>query len=221
MAYWMTHLRVAETALRYLPGLSALHYYAGALGPDCGHTEQNPDGSPRYLPGRVVSHWLQKNEERDTYEFAFEEFFRAWMPKAEDGEQRAFYWGYYIHLITDAMWKERVLRPRRESLAEPTAEAMEAIKKDIYRADLRFLQDHPDYAPLKVIEGIGTFPNRYLDYYNDTDLEEQLHAIPVRLRAEAAGPVEESLWLSDEELDEFVMFATAKCIQMVKSHLPE
>ena len=37
--------------------------------------------------------------------------------------------------------------------------------------------------------------------------------------AEEAATAEESLWLSPEERDEFIMFATAKCMQMVRAHL--
>ena len=36
---------------------------------------------------------------------------------------------------------------------------------------------------------------------------------------EAAADPAESLWLSPEERDEFILFATAKCMQMVRSHL--
>ena len=54
MAYWMTHLRVAEALLRLLPqDISLPHYYAGAIAPDCGRTEYDENGTPRYLPGRV------------------------------------------------------------------------------------------------------------------------------------------------------------------------
>ena len=114
MAYWMTHLRVAEALLRCLPeGISLPHYYAGSIAPDCGRTEWNEDGTPRYLPGRVVTHWLKKDEALDRCLIDFEGFYNAMMPQAADDGARAFYWGYYIHLITDAMWQERVLRPRR------------------------------------------------------------------------------------------------------------
>ena len=61
-------------------------------------------------------------------------------------------------------------------------------------------------------------PNRYLDYYTEDDIENQVHGIPQRL-AEEAATAEESLWLSPEERDEFIMFATAKCMQMVRAHL--
>ena len=104
MAYWMTHLRVAEALLRCLPeGISLPHYYAGSIAPDCGRTEWNEDGTPRYLPGRVVTHWLKKDEALDRCLIDFEGFYNAMMPLAADDGARAFYWGYYIHLITDAM----------------------------------------------------------------------------------------------------------------------
>lgn len=216
MAYWITHLRVAEAVLPYLPELSLPHYYAGALGPDCGRTDQNPDGSPLYLPGRRTSHWIIPDLNRCCNAIGFDQFYEAWMPKAQTPEQTAFYWGYYIHLITDAMWGEQVIKPRKESIADCTPEKVQEMKDDTRRADLRFLQSHPDYAPLKVIEDIKSFFNCYLDYYGPNDLENQLHEIPERLREEAAGEVPESLWLTDDEMDEFVMFSTAKCIHLCK-----
>lgn len=85
MAYWMTHLRVAEALLRCLPeGISLPHYYAGSIAPDCGRTEWNEDGTPRYLPGRVVTHWLKKDEALDRCLIDFEGFYNAMMPQAAD-----------------------------------------------------------------------------------------------------------------------------------------
>ncbi len=219
MAYWMTHLRVAEALLRCLPpDISLPHYYAGAIAPDCGRTELNEDGTPHYLPGRVVTHWLKKDEKLDRCLIDFEGFYNSLMPTAADGEARSFYWGYYVHLITDAMWQEQVLRPRRKSLAEPTEEAIQAMRDDLKRADLADYREHPDYAPLEVLRSIPSFPNRYLDYYTADDIEVQVKDIPLRLARESVG-AEESLWLVPEERDEFIMFATAKCMQMVRSHL--
>lgn len=220
MAYWITHLRIAEALLRCLPeGISLPHYYAGAIAPDCGRTEWNEDGTPRYLPGRTVTHWLKKEEASDRCLIDFEGFYNALMPTAADPEARSFYWGYYIHLITDAMWQERVLRPRREALAEPNEENINAMREDLKRADLAAYRQEPHYAPLELLRGIKSFPNRYLDYYTEDDIEVQVHGIPQRLAQEAAADTAESLWLSPEELDEFIMFATAKCMQMVRSHL--
>lgn len=219
MAYWMTHLRVAEALLRCLPeGISLPHYYAGSIAPDCGRTEWNEDGTPRYLPGRVVTHWLKKDEALDRCLIDFEGFYNAMMPLAADDGARAFYWGYYIHLITDAMWQERVLRPRRESLADPSTENIAAMRADLKLADLADYRKNPHYPPLEILRNTPSFPNRYLDYYAEDDIENQVHGIPQRL-AEEAATAEESLWLSPEERDEFIMFATAKCMQMVRAHL--
>ena len=85
MAYWMTHLRVAQALLPCLPqGISLPHYYAGSIAPDCGRTEQNPDGTPRYLPGRLVTHWMKKDERLDRFLIDFESFFAQCMPQAAD-----------------------------------------------------------------------------------------------------------------------------------------
>ena len=220
MAYWMTHLRVAQALLPCLPqGISLPHYYAGSIAPDCGRTEQNPDGTPRYLPGRLVTHWMKKDERLDRFLIDFEGFFAQCMPQAADEEARAFYWGYYIHLITDAMWNERVLRPRREALADPSRENIALLREDLRRADLADYRANPQYPPLQTLRGITDFPNRYLEYYEPEDIQNQVHAIPRRLAEEAAADPAERLWLSPEERDEFILFATAKCMQMVRSHL--
>ena len=201
MAYWMTHLRVAEALLRCLPeGISLPHYYAGSIAPDCGRTEWNEDGTPRYFPGRVVTHWLKKDEALDRCLIDFEGFYNAMMPQAADDGARAFYWGYYIHLITDAMWQERVLRPRRESLADPSTENIAAKRADLKLADLADYRKNPHYPPLEILRNTPSFPNRYLDYYAEDDIENQVHGIPQRL-AEEAATAEESLWISPEERD--------------------
>ena len=166
----------------------------------------------------MVTHWLKKDEALDRCLIDFEGFYNAMMPKAADDEARAFYWGYYIHLITDAMWQERVLRPRRESLADPSKENIEAMRADLNRADLTDYRQNPHYPPLEVLRDIPSFPNRYLDYYTEEDIEDQVHGIPRRLEEEAAADPAESLWLSPEERDEFIMIATAKCMQMVRAH---
>ena len=85
-------------------------------------------------------------------------------------------------------------------------------------ADLADYRENPHYPPLEILRNTPSFPNRYLDYYTEDDIENQVHGIPQRL-AEEAATAEESLWLSPEERDEFIMFATAKCMQMVRAHL--
>ena len=48
-----------------------------------------------------------------------------------------------------------------------------------------------------------------------------MQRIPEKLRQDAADDPAESLWLCEDELDEFVLFATAKCIQLVRQHRAE
>ena len=117
------------------------------------------------------------------------------------------------------MWNERVLRPRRESLADPSRENIALLREDLRRADLADYRANPQYPPLQTLRGITDFPNRYLEYYEPDDSQTQVHGIPRRLAEEAAADPAESLWLSPEERDEFILFATAKCMQMVRSHL--
>lgn len=90
-----------------------------------------------------MTHWLKKDEALDRCLIDFEGFYNAMMPQAADDEARAFYWGYYIHLITDAMWQERVLRPRRESLADPSKENIAAMRADLKLADLADYRENP------------------------------------------------------------------------------
>ena len=222
MAYWMTHLRVAEALLRCLPeGISLPHYYAGSIAPDCGRTEWNEDGTPRYLPGRVVTHWLKKDEALDRCLIDFEGFYNAMMPQAADDGARAFYWGYYIHLITDAMWQERVLRPRRESLAEPSKENIAAMRADLKLADLADYRENPHYPPLETLRNTPSFPNRYLDDYTEDAIENFVEK-NIKFSHIEAGYADEGLLPRLGILGQkFMGLTPEQCVDMAKKYVKE
>jgi hypothetical protein len=85
--------------------------------------------------------------------------------------------GYYIHLLTDALWVELVGRPvieSFESLDEFKIKAKNQFKAECYNTELEFLKNNPDYYPLKVLGSVNGFDNIYLDYAASEDIMEKI-----------------------------------------------
>ena len=114
------------------------------------------------------------------------------------------------------MWNSQVLGPRRSVMKNTGEESFAEMKRDLYRADLQDYREHPDYAPLEIIRQIGAFPCRWLEYYGEDYIERGLGEILGRLQQESAADCTESLWLSEEEREDFMMSSTAKCMQMIR-----
>lgn len=158
MAGWITHLRLAEALMAELSAAEAIDeefYYAGSLAPDCGRRIEYSGQKARYVPGREHTHWVDDNGEWDA-PIHFERFYDQYLrPKGAGSlRQRAFYWGYYVHLLTDALWIELGMR----AFIEPGNEWSRALRQQTRQAALVWEQDfyraHPDYAPLRKLEQI-------------------------------------------------------------------
>lgn len=158
MAGWITHLRLAEALMAELSAAEAIDeefYYAGSLAPDCGRRIEYSGQKARYVPERERTHWVDDNEEWDV-PIHFERFYDQYLrPKGAGSlKQRSFYWGYYVHLLTDALWIELGMR----AFIEPGNEWSRALRQQTRQAALVWEQDfyqaHPDYTPLRKLEQI-------------------------------------------------------------------
>jgi len=181
MAYWIAHLRIAELVLEKLafpsdPGL----YYAGCLAPDSGSPVYDSGGKRTgYSPPRRISHWTDDSPDWDA-PIRYERFYGLYVKDENDFEKMSFYFGYYIHLLTDALWIELVRRPLKESLGSPAAyeAAKPEIKADWSYTDRLFLQKHPDFEPLRRLCALGSFRNVYLDYFPENAVEARISSLP-------------------------------------------
>lgn len=56
MATWVTHLMIADSILKYYPGLDRRGFCVGNIAPDC--NVENEDWT-EFTPSRKVTHWMQ------------------------------------------------------------------------------------------------------------------------------------------------------------------
>lgn len=183
MALWVTHLMIADTALKALRHLDERGFCVGSIAPDC---NQENESWTDFTPPREVTHWMAgKTKDEDDGDRFLNAYF---YPRINDiqSEEYAFLLGYYAHLIADALYirfltdEKRVQSVWRRILAnEETgkrAEGLECSFKntrlvlpkevrfgEIGAIERKYLDTHPDSGFLKYILPLTDFPD-YIDY---------------------------------------------------------
>lgn len=158
MAWWMAHLRLGEAVLSDLPareGFDEAMYYAGCVAPDCGRRVERPGQRAVYVPDRPATHWVDSNDKWDE-PIHFERFYDQYLRVSQEDEppRRAFYWGYYVHLLTDALWIELGMRAFIGRGGEWNRALRRRMKRDALAWEQGFYRAHPDYPPLQKLEGV-------------------------------------------------------------------
>lgn len=158
MAWWMAHLRLGEAVLSDLPareGFDEAMYYAGCVAPDCGRRVERPGQRAAYVPGRPATHWVDSNDKWDEpihFERYYEQYLRV--NQGDEPPRRAFCWGYYVHLLTDALWIELGMRAFIGRGGEWNRALRRRMKRDALAWEQGFYRAHPDYPPLQKLEGV-------------------------------------------------------------------
>ena len=165
MATWLVHLRIAEKlAPQY--GFDIAAFYAGNIGADCGLPTENG-----FDPPKEITHWAKHKSECDYLRFKAE-----YIDNEDDHIRLSFYWGYFVHLMTDCLWSLNINAPTKERFAELYSADREKfyrlVKRDWYDNDFLFLETHSDYRPLYVLRN-AKLPNDLLDYYKDDNISVQ------------------------------------------------
>lgn len=180
MANWLTHLRVAQSVKKHFDFKVDLEkYYIGCIATDCGKICINKEGKKFYDPPRYTSHWTDdiKDWDRNIY---YERFYYKYLKDESNELKKSFYWGYYVHLLTDALWIEIVYRPlidEFKSIDEFKIKALKQVRDDSYNVELKFLNSNHDFNPLKILKSIKEFENIYLDYASSEVVLEKVNWI--------------------------------------------
>jgi hypothetical protein len=168
MANWLTHLRIAEEVMKKLNlSVDIEKYLVGSIATDSGVVIYDENGKWRYNPPRDISHWTDIISDWDRA-IHYGRFYDTYVKNEIDFDKKSFYLGYYIHLITDAIWIELVARPVFEKLethGEQAEKAKKQFRADLFDVDLIFLMNNPDFRPLELLKTIKNFENIYLDYF--------------------------------------------------------
>lgn len=211
MASWMIHFRVADGIMDSIKNIDREKFIVGNIGPDCG--ELCEDGKS-FSPVKYITHW--KNPQNK--ESLKDEFFFRYLADGDMNSKKSFYLGYYIHLLTDILWKETVYKPIKQKYSSKfssEAELNHRVKADWADVDRIFLRDNPDFRVLSIFKRITTFPNIYFDYYSDTAFESRIAVISSFYNNFNGNLNRKYLYLNKEQADDFVK----KAIKEIKDDL--
>jgi hypothetical protein len=124
-------------------------FFAGSIAPDSNTLSD-------------ISHWCI-NADKTTCDA--QGFYIKYISDSLYTEDKDFYWGYYIHLLTDILWHEQKIVP----LKHESRDTIRAIKQKWRNVDISFLVDYRDFKPLTemkyAMECTSKYDKRWLDYY--------------------------------------------------------
>lgn len=217
MATWITHFRIAENILKVREDLDIEAFVVGNIGPDSG--VPNEDWS-NFDPPKIITHWYCKNDKS----INSEGFFSKYLEKKQsiiDKKEYSFLLGYYTHLLTDIEWG-KIYKHKKETNdlyrvgLENDPDFIWTIKKDWYGLDFLYLEKNPQCIFYTVFKNIETVPD-YLEYFPKDALTISVNNIRNYYLSENDNTKENFIYLSEEELDRFVIDAT----NTIKSKLKE
>lgn len=214
MATWITHLRIAENLLAWLPGLEAGPFAAGNIAPDSGIPDANWE---KFTPDPTVTHFTGWSS---TPQCADLDFYRCYLLPLKrqtcDVAVFSFRLGYFFHLVTDNLWQVFAYRPAKAKYSAQLAadpKFIEEIRQDWYGQDFIYVRNHSSCLFWKVFlavqpdtAGLAFLPPDALrqrveyiqSFYQRTDDE---------IQAMVTRPME---YLSTAEMDRFVEMASVR-----------
>ncbi|MCB2178910.1 hypothetical protein KQH61_05800 [bacterium] len=148
MASWIVHLRIAEKLLEKIPGLDAAQFAIGHVAPDSGVLAENREtfDPPYHLTHFTAEGPSGSRKILEDLRF-YREFIQDKVSLKDDVKQYSFLWGYFMHLVTDNLWAERIAEPTKKEYAKEFADNPDFIwevKKDWYGLDFTYVRAHPD-----------------------------------------------------------------------------
>ncbi len=168
MASWMVHLRIADEILKRIHGLDETAFVIGNIAPDSG--VPNADWSA-YEPPKMVSHF---KKDPDGIFFDLDRFCREYFSqeliRGYDLRRYSFFLGYYVHLLTDVEWTEKIYVPNvSEEMAAREGKTKTDLlwenKADWYDLDFLYLEEHPDFRAFRVYETAQDLENDYMEIF--------------------------------------------------------
>jgi hypothetical protein len=174
MGTWITHLRIAESLLKYLPEVDEVTFTFGNLSPDSGIP--NADWTA-FDPPKEVTHFLHKGEKEDAiHDLVYYRQYLFNIKPEDDIQLHSFRLGYYFHLICDMLWAKRIVaatfKQFSDLFAKDRKQAVNLVKDDWYGLDQLYVLDHPRHIFWRVIM-THPYPPSYLPFVKDEALHHQ------------------------------------------------
>ncbi len=177
MGTWISHLRIAEQLLPVLPPMDETAFIYGSLAPDSGLP--NADWT-LFNPPKEVTHFLHKGEGESAIRDA--RFYRQHLAPASPSDvfRYGFCLGYFIHLLCDNLWAQKVWATSEKLFADEIRQdqsrAFDRIKLDWYGLDQLYVKAHPDCAFWRIFAATPN-PRSPLPFIPDAAFHHQMDYI--------------------------------------------
>lgn len=216
MATWIAHLRIAENILNKGYKFEPKPFVVGNIGPDSG--VPNEDWS-NFNPPKKITHWEGGDKNINAQNF-WDKYLKD--KEIEEGNELfSFKIGYFVHLLTDIEWSKLFSEKKNEFLYKEGLEKDQnfiwTIKKDWYGLDYLYLEKNPMNIFNTLFRNISNVPD-YLDYFPQGAFERQVKYITEFYLGENNETKDNFVYLSEEEMANFIEKAT-KVIDELLSEL--
>ena len=206
----MVHLRVADIVARKC-GFSAKDYddfIIGNVAPDSGKLN---DDRLTYNPPKSVTHFKTLSDGS----FDLLRYENDYLVNA-GADVFALRLGYYSHLLTDTIWKEKIYYPTKEKYHNEFMRDKLFVwrcKRDWYDLDKLFLKKNPGFKAYESIRNNRDFCTSAFDYLRGDLIRETINRIadyydePYERSAN-----DEYVYMTEEEMTDFVI-CTASAVE--------
>ncbi|MFA6941532.1 MAG: zinc dependent phospholipase C family protein [Clostridiaceae bacterium] len=219
MATWITHLRIAENILKKGYEFEPKAFLIGNIGPDSGVPSEDWSS---FNPPKKITHWLGENKKINAQSF-WDKYLKC-REINENNESFSFKMGYYVHLLTDIEWLKLIEQKKKDILYKEWSEKnpgfIWTIKKDWYGLDYLYLDKHPKCIFNTLFINIKKVPD-YLDYFPQGAFEKRVKYITDYYLGKNDETKENFIYLTEEEMDNFVYNASEKIQAQLKSVLSD
>jgi hypothetical protein len=224
MATWMVHLRVADGLLKHIPGLDEAQFAIGNIAPDA----SVPDETLEFTsPPPEFTHYLKK---QPLYDLADMDFYRAYLGDLsphDDPQTFAFRLGYFIHLLTDNLWNQKIGHPIQERFQkrlETNSSFAFDIKRAWYALDFIYARNHPDALFWRVFVDLK-YDRHDLDFLSPEAVQRRVVSIQElyqRKDPDISAMIERSYaFLTGPELDKFIDETCDRLYQIYRTLWPD
>lgn len=217
----MIHLRVADTLLSQLDGISETEFIMGNIAPDSG--VPNGDWS-EYNPSKDISHFFEEDEnsrKRISIQKYIDRHFTKEMQKGYIREQYSFYLGYLVHLMTDILWVKEIdpicIKKSPEEYRQNPEGTVWKWKKEFFDLDALFLRENPDFRAFAVFSNAKGFKNQYMDIFSPEAFDNRREYITDFYCAQRDDLDREYVYITEKETADFVKTSA----QTIKNRLSE
>jgi hypothetical protein len=214
VATWIVHLRLAEKLLELIPDLDAEAFAVGNVAPDSGIPDENWEN---FNPPPQISHYQDPEQER--WAIADLDFYRNYLSAGsetrKDLKKYSFLFGYFLHLVTDNLWADRIARPTMEKFKEELEadpKFIWQVKRDWYGLDFEHVRQNSDSIYWHTFLS-AEYNESYLAFMPREAIQQRIQHIK-ELYQRTDEEIEEwygnrpDLYLSKDEMDDFIQFAT-------------